>query len=167
MARGARERELEIPNPPRSTQLVYSLTKEYIIKMSHPTFAKVVSRDLQNTQFPARFYVDLNMTNSNYEKPAVPIEFNEARAEPIIKDAEAYNVAVARFHIDTLTLPLWIPLLQQGEVNNTILFLPSLLRTSPTPSRRTSPLCRRTASSQLQRRETTATRVTTCTTLAT
>ena len=88
--------------------------------MSHPTFAKVVSRDLQNTQFPARVYVDLNMTNSNYEKPAVPIEFNEARAEPIIKDAEAYNVAVARFHIDTLTLPVWIPLLQQGEVNNTI-----------------------------------------------
>ena len=88
--------------------------------MSHPTFAKVVSRDSQNTQFPARVYVDLNMTNSNNEKPAVPIEFNEAHAEPIIKDAEAYNVAVARFHIDTLTLPVWIPLLQQGEVNNTI-----------------------------------------------
>jgi hypothetical protein len=58
---------------------------------------------------PFHIYYDLHMTNKDYTKSDTDCRFYETRNNPYIMCPENYFVSVARFHIDTPNLPVFIP----------------------------------------------------------
>ena len=78
---------------------------------------KLVAYDLQQSQVPGHIYLDMVTKNVGYENQPIDLHFSETRGHNIVNDAASYSVAVARFSIDTLSLPVWIPLVQTGQPN--------------------------------------------------
>jgi hypothetical protein len=77
----------------------------------------------KNDVQPSNVYFDL--TTTNFESALVepqPFYFNESRANPYIQNPEDYFLTIARFTVDTGTLPVFIPSIvpNQGNRNLTI-----------------------------------------------
>jgi hypothetical protein len=79
----------------------------------------------QHFQDPAtHIWLDVSMTNNDPtgQQPPVPVDFIEIRSTPIVQRPSDYHLAVARFDVDTITLPLLIPQIMpnQPDVNKTV-----------------------------------------------
>lgn len=64
-------------------------------------------------------WLDLNMTNNDPDGTNAPIavDFNEIRSQPILQRPSDYHLAVARFDVETITLPLFIPQIEANQAN--------------------------------------------------
>ena len=62
---------------------------------------------------PVHIYVDLDITNSNFDGTVAPrqVVFNEIRNTPYILQPSKYFFSVVRFELQTQTLPVFIPLI--------------------------------------------------------
>jgi hypothetical protein len=62
---------------------------------------------------PVHIYVDLDITNSNFDGTLQPrpVVFNEIRNTPYILQPSKYFFSVVRFELQTQTLPVFIPLI--------------------------------------------------------
>ena len=78
--------------------------------------SKVVDYDMKHgSSLPSHVYMDVNITNNSPSNLPVPISFQESRNTNIIEDASLYYLSIIRWHIDTLSLPIWCP---QIQINN-------------------------------------------------
>jgi len=65
---------------------------------------------------PDNVYFDLLITNIYSEKTApIPIYFNENRTNPIINNSGDYEMSIVRFSVDTLSLPVFSPIIQPNQ----------------------------------------------------
>jgi hypothetical protein len=79
---------------------------------------QIVNRDLHNdTDEPDHIYVDFSIVNNQPNGLSVPLQFTDLRSTSIVENPCDYYVAVARFKIDTIGLPVMIPLIQVGQSN--------------------------------------------------
>lgn len=82
----------------------------------------MMSRHFQDDA--THIWLDLTMTNNDPDGTNAPIavDFNEIRSQPILQRPSDYNLAVARFDLETITLPIFIPQIQtnQADVNKTV-----------------------------------------------
>jgi len=73
--------------------------------------------DAQNMPF---IYYDSLISNYNSPNSQIPVVFSDTRSSPLIKDTTGYAMSIIRFTIDTNTLPVFIPTMQNGSTINTI-----------------------------------------------
>lgn len=87
------------------------------------SYQSLINSDLRRPQIPDRVMMDLAVFNNNYTTGEnIPAEFNEARNSAIVTDTGYYDVSIARFHVDTLNIPVFIPLIRDpsSDINETI-----------------------------------------------
>lgn len=72
---------------------------------------------------PDYLYLDVNAYNyQSIDQPAPRLQFSQTRNNPVLKNAEDYNLSITRFQLDTFNLPTLIAEIQpnQGDRNLTI-----------------------------------------------
>lgn len=72
---------------------------------------------------PYHIYYDLDLINNDTtgQNPPQILRFTEIRNSPYLMSPENYFVSVARFSIQTPSLPVWIPQAQIGQANPNLL----------------------------------------------
>jgi hypothetical protein len=70
-----------------------------------------------NSTEPVHQYLDINIVNNDTigDKEAVKLIFNEIRNSPIIQNPSEYFFTIARFSLETPSLPLMIPQVMIGQ----------------------------------------------------
>ena len=69
-------------------------------------------------------YINLNTVNNDNESPYTgfpQLSFEETRNVPILNNASEYYLSVVRFQLETSTLPVFIPVVLQGQANPNVL----------------------------------------------
>lgn len=87
----------------------------------------------KNDVQPSNIYFDLTTTNfqSSTVEPT-PFYFNESRANPYVNNPEDYFLTIARFTVDTGSLPVFIPSIVPNQSNpNLTIYKVVLSYTSP------------------------------------
>jgi len=72
---------------------------------------------------PDYLYLDVNAYNyQSINQPSPILQFSQTRNNPILENAEDYNLSITRFQLDTFNLPTFIAEIQdnQGDRNLTI-----------------------------------------------
>lgn len=79
--------------------------------------SQIVNYDMShNITGATHQYLDISIVNNDAGANApVPLIFTESRTSSIIDDCSLYYLSIIRFHIDTLSLPIWLP---QIQLNN-------------------------------------------------
>ena len=84
---------------------------------------QILNRD-SNASFDDEMhkYVDLNIINNNRNGQMIDINFTDNKSGIIIHNTGDYYVAVDRFHISSINLPIFLPVVQteQEDINLTI-----------------------------------------------
>ena len=72
---------------------------------------------------PYHIYYDLDLINNDTtgQNPPQILRFTEIRNSPYLMSPENYFVSVARFSIQTPSLPVWIPQAQIGQADPDLL----------------------------------------------
>jgi len=89
--------------------------------------------NLNSTQ-PIHQYLDINIVNNDTigDKAPVKLIFNEIRSNPIIQNPSEYFFTIARFSLETPSLPLMIPQVQIGQIDpNKLVYSITLTYNSP------------------------------------
>jgi len=89
--------------------------------------------NLNSTQ-PVHQYLDINIVNNDTigDKQAVKLIFNEIRNSPIIQNPSEYFFTIARFSLETPSLPLMIPQVLLGQADpNKLIYSITLTYNSP------------------------------------
>jgi hypothetical protein len=84
--------------------------------------SRVVNYDMLHNSSPDHVYVDISIANNNTNPNAQPvsIEFSESRNSNYVEDASQYYLSIIKFKIDTLSLPVFIPLIQVNNEDNDV-----------------------------------------------
>jgi len=87
-----------------------------------------------NSTEPVHQYLDINIINNdtNGDKPPVRLVFNEIRNSPIILNPSEYFFTIARFSLETASLPLMIPQVMLGQIDpNKLIYSITMTYNSP------------------------------------
>ena len=82
--------------------------------------SRVIDYDMKNGVIsPSHIYMDLDVTNNDFNNQTPkPLSFTESRTTNIIEDASLYYMSIIRWHLDTLSLPVWCPQIQLNNAND-------------------------------------------------
>jgi hypothetical protein len=89
--------------------------------------------NLNNTQ-PVHTYLDINIVNNDTTGLSAPqpLIFNEVRNTPLVMNPSEYFFTIARFSLETPSLPLMIPQVQVGQPDvNKLIYSVTMTYTSP------------------------------------
>ena len=87
-----------------------------------------------NSTEPVHQYLDINIVNNDTQgdKPPVRLVFNEIRNSPIIANPSEYFFTIARFSLETASLPLMIPQVMLGQIDpNKLIYSITMTYNSP------------------------------------
>ena len=87
-----------------------------------------------NSTEPVHQYLDINIVNNDTQgdKPPVRLVFNEIRNSPIILNPSEYFFTIARFSLETASLPLMIPQVMLGQIDpNKLIYSITMTYNSP------------------------------------
>ena len=72
-------------------------------------------------ELPSKIYYDVNVFNeqNTAQQNNLPpiLTFNETRNNPLLYDPQQYYMSVIRFQLDTPSLPVFIPIIQQNQAD--------------------------------------------------
>ena len=89
--------------------------------MASRNITKMVNRDTSDVRGAYYTYLDFQLVNSTADGTRKDLIFKDTKPGNIIDNSGDYLVAVNRFHLSTLNLPVAIPIIQQGSnPNNTV-----------------------------------------------
>lgn len=87
------------------------------------SLSTLINQDLRRPSIPDRIMFDMSVFNNDFVGGNdIEAEFEENRNAPIVPDTSFYDVSIGRFHIDTLSIPVFIPLIKDpsSDINETI-----------------------------------------------
>lgn len=87
-----------------------------------------------NSTTPVHQYLDINIVNNDTQgdKPPVKLVFNEIRNNPILLNPSEYFFTIARFSLETASLPLMIPQVMIGQIDpNKLIYSITMTYNSP------------------------------------
>lgn len=79
-------------------------------------YNKVIQNDIREGTLGAdNVYINFSIVNNNSSGLPIPLVYEDNRSAPVIEDPCQYYLAVQKFHISTIGLPIYIP---QIQLNN-------------------------------------------------
>ena len=86
--------------------------------MASRNITRMVNRDTSDVQGAYYTYLDFQIVNSTQDGTRNQLIFKDTKAGNIIENSGDYLVAVNRFHLSTINLPVAIPIIQFGSDPN-------------------------------------------------
>ena len=72
---------------------------------------------------PEKVYYDMVISNLNNTNTRPPVAYyNETRSSPLLYDPYKYDLIVARWHLDTNYLPIFIRMISNSKRNFVLIF---------------------------------------------
>jgi hypothetical protein len=96
-----------------------SLHFKFIFIFSHYKRMSVQLFNKYAESQPFHIYYQMNLINNDTDNPRPPIRFtyNESRNNPYLLAPDNYYLSIVRFHIQSPTLPVFIPRVVTGQAN--------------------------------------------------